>query len=221
MRCRTAKDHFLRSRDGLLDERDRIKLQRHLASCPECAAWCGEMEECLELLGELEEIEAPDNFEWNVKRRIAMEKSRAMRGGAALPPDWTAWGRRFVAGAAAAMLIVLGGAWLADGGGAMDGAVAERDETAESRFEGARGETRFTETGYPAGIQYVSDNPIGGALAEESASGLPFRMASDQRMGYLVRENALLRRQVEELRRQNLHMRKILMHGTRKDSADR
>ena len=213
MRCRTAKDYFCRNRDGTLDEAARMRLQEHLSQCPECAAFCGEMDGCLEMLEDLSEIEVSDNFEWNLKRRIAMEKSKAMRSRGVSDVGGLVWGSKFVAAAAATLVIALAGAWILAGRESVDLTAGEKlaQETVRTSVPEQQGGVRFTQTGYPAGIQYVSDDYLGNVPLEENSRQLPFSMASDPRMAYLLRENELLRRQVESLRFQNAYMQKVIM----------
>jgi len=213
MRCRTAKDYFCRNRDGTLDEAARMRLQEHLSQCPECAEFCGEMDGCLELLDDLSEIEVSENFEWNLKRRIAMEKSKAMRSRGVSDVGGLVWGSKFVAAAAATLVIALAGAWMLVGRESVDLEAGERlaQETMRTSAPRQQGEVRFTQTGYPAGIQYVSDDYLGNVPLDENSRQQPFSMASDPRMDYLLRENELLRRQVEALRLQNAYMQNILV----------
>jgi len=213
MRCRTAKDYFCRNRDGSLDESERMRLQEHLNECPACASFCGEMDGCLEMLGDLSEIEVSENFEWNLKRRIAMEKSKAMLSRVDDGVGGWVWGSKFIAATAATLILALAGAWMLAGNDPDDLTAGERlaEETIRTRPPRQEGEVRFTQTGYPAGIQYVSDDYLGeGALGENSRQ-LPFSMASDPRMDYLLRENELLRRQIEALKIQNAYMQRLLV----------
>ncbi len=213
MRCSTAREYFYRNRDGMLDEAGRMRLQEHLNECPACAEFCGEMEGCLDLLGDLEELEVSESFEWNVKRRIAMEKSQAMRRGAGAETGAFAWGSRFVAAAAATVVLALAGAWLLGGGKPVEVASGTKPVVHTEKFvsPGRYGETRFTQTGYPAGIQYVADDYLGNMSIGEGSPRRSFTMASDTRTDYLLRENELLRRQIERLRLQNAYMQKLLV----------
>ena len=213
MRCRTAREYFCRHRDGTLDETTRMRLQEHLDKCPDCAEFCGEMDGCLQLLGSLCEIEASENFEWNLKRRIAMEKSRAMRDRATAGIGGWIWGSKFIAATAATLVVVLAGTWMLAGrdpGGLTEGERLSQ-ETIRTSAPRQQGEVRFTQTGYPAGIQYVSDDYLGDVPPDEASRQLPFSMASDPRMDYLLRENELLRRQNERLKLQNAYMQRLLM----------
>lgn len=213
MKCRTAKDYFCRNRDGTLTESERMRLQEHLNECPECAGFCGEMDGCLEMLGDLCEIEVSENFEWNLKRRIAMEKSKAMRSRAGGDVGGFVWGTKFVAATAATLIIALAGAWMLIGPDSGDLAAGEKlaQETIRTSAPRQQGEVRFTQTGYPAGIQYVSDDYLGNVNSGESSKQLPFSMTSDPRMDYLLRENELLRRQVERLKLENAYMQRLIV----------
>lgn len=214
MRCSTAKDYFCRNRDGTLDEAERMRLQEHLNECPECAGFCGEMDGCLEMLGDLREIEVSENFEWNLKRRIAMEKSKAMRSRAGGDVGGLVWGSKFVAATAATLIIALAGAWMLIGNGSDDITAGEklaRETVRTSAPRQQQGEVRFTQTGYPAGVRYVSDDYLGNVAQGESSKQLPFGMASDPRMDYLLRENELLRRKVERLKLENAYMQRLLV----------
>lgn len=165
----------------------------------------------MELIGKLPEAEPSEGFEWNLKRRIAMERARALRRDTQVPFASRAWGLRFLAGAVTALVVFTAGAWLiarTDRGAAgIDRRIADRG--APEVRQG--GEVHYTTTGYPAGIRYVSDDPLGGVPSGESSRQLPFMMATDPRMDYLARENELLRRQVEELSRRNRYLQSILL----------
>ncbi len=213
MRCRTAKDYFCRNRDGALDESERMRLQEHLNECPECAGFCGEMDGCLEMLGDLREIEVSENFEWNLKRRIAMEKSKAMRSRVDDGVGGWVWGSKFIAATAATLILALAGAWMLAGNDPDDLTVGERlaQETIRTSAPRQEGEVRFTQTGYPAGIHYVSDDYLGEVALGENSRQLPFNMASDPRMDYLLRENELFRRQIAALKLQNAYMQRLLV----------
>jgi hypothetical protein len=223
MKCKTAKEYFCMNRDGVLDEASRMRLQKHLERCPECAGFCREMEGCLEMLGDVEDIEVSENFEWNLKRRIAMERSKAMRNGASAAVSSWAWGSRFIAAAAATLVIALAGAYLLAGRDSpqLAGRTAGAGEAAANVSRREQGRLRFTQTGYPAGIQYVSDDYLGDVPLEETSRQLPFSMASDPRMDYLLRENELLRRQIEQLKRQNIYMRQLLIRQRTAGNADK
>ena len=109
MRCNKARGLYCKNRDGLLDESGRMKLQEHLDVCESCTGFVTEMDQCLDLLGDLPECCPSDNFEWNLKRRIVHEKARLVRINERLYfGDWT-WGLKFIASAAAVVLIVLSG----------------------------------------------------------------------------------------------------------------
>jgi hypothetical protein len=176
------------------------------------------MEQCMDLLETLPEMETSEGFEWNLKRRIAMERARAMRRDTATPFVSRGWGVRFLAGAAAALVVFVTGAWLVARGG--PGMPGDRPQTAGRAISAAQrgGEIHYTTTGYPAGIRYVSDDPLGGVPNGETSQQLPFTMATDPRVDYLLKENELLRRQVQELSRRNSYLQSLLLEYRGRES---
>lgn len=211
MRCKTARDNYLRNRDGMLDEVERIKLQAHLDRCGRCAGFAGEMDRCLGLIGKLPDMELPDSFDWNVKRRIAMEKSRVMRVQAGGLFGGSYWGAKFVASAAAAMIIVLAGAWFVLQGGDSTGnsPVTLSDSGARSS-RSDQGVISYTNKGYPAGIRMVSDDPFSGGSSRQSGRQMPFSMESERRMEYLMKENEVLRRYLRQYKQENAYLRRLI-----------
>ena len=142
------------------------------------------------------------------------EKSKAMRSRAGGDVGGLVWGSKFVAATAATLIIALAGAWLLVGGSSEDMTAGEklaRETIRTTTPRQQQGEVRFTQTGYPAGIRYVSDDYLGNVAPGESSKQLPFGMASDPRMDYLLRENELLRRKVERLKLENAYMQRLLV----------
>ncbi|MDD3642165.1 MAG: zf-HC2 domain-containing protein [Candidatus Krumholzibacteria bacterium] len=215
MRCTRAREYICSNRDGALDEQRRIELQKHLASCPACAEWCGEMDQCMEMIGRLPDAEPSENFEWNIKRRIAMERARALRRETASPFASRAWGSRFLAGAAAALVVFIAGAWLITRSGPDGPGIPPQAAGRTASAAPRSGEIHHTTTGYPAGIRYVSDDPLGGVPDGERERRLPFTMAVDPRVDYLLRENELLRRQVDDLSRRNRYLQGLVIEQRR------
>ncbi len=215
MRCRKAREYYFRNRDGLLNEADKMKFDDHMQRCAECAGFVGEMEQSLQLLGELPDMELTENFDWNLKRRIALEKSRLMRSQAPSTFGDRAWGTRFLAGAAAMLVITLLGGWFFIGAD-LKGPVSSRGpEIADSGVRTVPSErdwvdVNYTSTGYPAGVMMVSDDPLGRNLNHEQVKQLPFSMMSETRTDYLIKENELLRRQLEQYGKENLYLKQLL-----------
>ena len=56
MRCQKAREFCLKNRDGMLDEIEKMMLEKHVNSCPECAAYAKEMNCCLDLLCDMPEL---------------------------------------------------------------------------------------------------------------------------------------------------------------------
>ncbi len=214
MICRTARDYYLRSRDKKLDEAEKIRLQQHLSVCPDCALYCREMDDCLSLLDTLPEMELPESFDWNVKRMIALEKSRVMRERAGSIFGNPAWGKKFVFSAAAVFMIVLAGAWfILDDNSSQDlslGNLAQADVKAVAS-ERAYNSIRYTKTGYPAGIKMVSDDFYGRGDMDSYNRQLPFSMESERRLEYLLRENKVLREYIVLYKEENLRLKRMLL----------
>ncbi len=214
MRCKTARELYLGSRDRKLDELERIRLQHHTEVCPDCARYFREMDECLSLLDSLPEVELPESFDWNVKRMIALEKSRVMRERAGSFLGNPEWGMKFVASAAAVLIVVLAGAWFVAGSGfRLTRSTAEVGQASERPVAAARGggNINYTATGYPAGIRMVSDDFYGNSSGDSFRRTQPFSMESERRIEYLVRENKVLREYLEYYKNENVKLKRIIM----------
>ena len=219
MRCRTARELYLGSRDDTLDELERIKLQQHMEVCPECAKYFHEMDDCLSLLDTLPEVELPESFDWNVKRMIALEKSRVMRERAGSILENPVWGMKFVASAAAVLVIVLAGVWFASGGGFKPSSTTEQvAQISDKAVTAARSgrNINYTSTGYPAGIRMVSDDFYGNSSGDSYRRSQPFSMESERRIEYLVRENKVLREYIEYYKSENVKLKKMIMLQNKK-----
>ncbi|MBN2185514.1 MAG: zf-HC2 domain-containing protein [Candidatus Krumholzibacteriota bacterium] len=219
MRCRTARELYLGSRDNTLDELERIKLQQHMEVCPECADYFREMDDCLSLLDTLPEVELPESFDWNVKRMIALEKSRVMREKAGSILENPVWGMKFVTSAAAVMVIVLAGAWFFTGGGFKSSSTTEQlAQVGDKAVTAARSgrNINYTSTGYPAGIRMVSDDFYGNSGGDSYRRVQPFSMESERRIEYLVRENKVLREYIDYYKSENVKLKRMIMLQNKK-----
>ncbi|MCD6380620.1 zf-HC2 domain-containing protein [bacterium] len=215
MKCFKAREYYFKNRDGLLNEAERMRLQDHLAGCQDCALFKNEMDESLELLGELSEPKVSENFEWNVKRRIAREKVDILRKQSRLN-DNSAWGFKFLAGAAAMIIIVLSGAWYFYSGTQQGpGEPLQMSSTyensgAEVASGGDYGAIRFTNTGYPTGFKMVSDDLYEYGADNNYDRQLSSQVLDQSRLHYLKKENLLLRNRVIKLKRENIILRRML-----------
>ncbi len=218
MRCKTAGTYWLMNRDGLLDESGKIRLQQHLEACSKCASDANEMEICLSMLDRLPDPEVSENFEWNLKRKIALEKATVMRRQAG-SIFAGAWGASFVAGAAAMLVIALAGAWflLRDTGpsAARGGNIAVSQPGAVPA-DRANYNINYTNTGYPTGVKMVSDDLFATDPGTGVGRQMPFSMESERRVEYLVKENALLREYLEYYKRENIYLKKLLLQKSSK-----
>jgi hypothetical protein len=218
MRCSKAKEFILKNRDELLTEAEQIQLQQHLEICLECARYAQEIDECLDMLSDLPDMAVSENFEWNLKRRIASEKSRVMRTQAGTVFGDSGWGRSFIAGMAATIVIVLAGAWFffGDHMGGQDPAVSTNANLARQNktympVDGPGIDINYTRSGYPAGIRMVSDDFMGGEPGDGYSRQSPFSLDSERKLEYLTKENKALREYVEYYKRENVHLNKLLI----------
>jgi hypothetical protein len=208
MKCSKAKEHYFSNRDGLLNESERMELQIHMQECSNCAGFCEEMDESLSLLKNLPGGEVSENFVWNVKRKIARQKVELMRGEHHFRQRQR-WMSKFVAAAAAVLIIFAAAAWLYTGttGDGTELEVAESGSTSGQNLARARTDYRemeLTSTGYPAGFRMVNDDMQG------PGGGYSYSDRDLARVNYLVRENQMLKRQLIEYRNENLKLRKLL-----------
>ena len=226
MRCKKAKEDYLSNRDGMLTEPEKIRLQQHLEICAGCTGFAREMDECLGVLGDLPDMEVSDNFEWNLKMKIAREKSRMMRDHGTPLFGGNQWGMKFVASMAATMIIVLAGAFfvLRSNGVFPDRntpqvpaarQVAERDVSAIPS-ERPRVNVNYTESGYPAGIRMVSDDFLGAGPADSYSRQSPFSMESERQVECLVKENEALKKYLEHYKAENAYLKKLLLQRSTK-----
>lgn len=209
MKCSKAKEYYFSNRDGLLNESERMELQNHMESCTDCASFAEEMNQSLSLLEHLPSPEVSDSFVWNVKRKISQRKVDLIRSEHHYL-EGQGWMTRFMAGAAAALIILAAGAWLYLGAGSDPAGirVAESDNTAGAELNRARSDYRemdFTSTGYPAGMRMVNDDIY------QNGVGQSFGLQTQSRLNYLVKQNQLLRQQLVAYRNENAELRKLLL----------
>lgn len=217
MRCSKVKELYFGNYDGLLNEAEKMKLLEHLDGCPACACFVEEMDRCLGMLKELPDLSPSENFEWNLKRRLLMERSKVImrRGG-----DYFGerqWGLKFLASAAAVLAVVLLGAWFMDG--RSDGPILTLNDIADNsptaRFERniqppGYGVRDITSSSQPAELKMVSDDILSSDRSQESTRAVPFQFASESREDSLYKETEALKRRIEELERANRYYRNIL-----------
>ncbi len=214
MRCAKVRDYYLRNRDGLLNEVEKMKLEEHMDRCAACAKFAGEMDRCLDLLVDLPEMSPSENFEWNLKRAVLHEKTRLMRRQSSVSfGDWR-WGMKFVTSAAAAALVIIAGTWyISQSGGeravfggspSVTGApspsvkLTPRDygiiNFTSSAYRPTRRNTPYNLVDQTVGAQPVNYTGSYGTR-ELPASGF----ATDSREDSLMKENEFLWKRVENL----------------------
>ncbi len=220
MRCKKARELYFSNRDGMLEERDKLKLQKHLDNCEECSRFVAEMNSCLDMLQQIPQSSPSDEFEWNVKRRIMQEKVKAGRSGYREIYNQPGWGKRFMAGVAAAVIVVLAGVWLLqiDAPGIPAGELPEMNEGIAQKEEREapdyqtrnKGGAVYTGRGYPVGVRMVSDELSPGEMNIPFNIDDPFISDSERAMDSLRRENAFLKNLIRKLERENLYLRNVI-----------
>ncbi len=218
MRCKKARRLYFLNHDGMLDESKRMKLEEHINICPECAAFVEEMDRSLGLLSDLAQPEPTENFEWNLKRRILLEKSKmARRIGGNYLNEWQ-WGVKFIASAAAVSIMVLAGVWYIarDNGPAISDAAGSAGTSSQTTHSRAYIPTRHLSLVDLAGrngsaaVRNVSNDIAGTGGSYQSQYIMPLESSEKASLDSLAWENELLRRRMESLTRENLLLRKML-----------
>ena len=225
MRCSKVRDSYLRNRDGLLNEMEKMKLEEHMDRCSSCADFARGMDRCLDLLADLPEMSPSENFEWNLKRAILQEKTKLMRRQSSVSfGDWR-WGMKFVTSAAAAAIVIIAGTWyLSQRGG--DTEIGSGSPSLTSRRPSSvklsprdYGIINYTSSAYnptrrgtpynlvdrtvlPQPVNYTGSYAFHG----EQSSGF----ATDSSKDELAKENEFLWKRVENLEREVMILQRLL-----------
>lgn len=226
MRCKKAREMYFKNRDGILDERGKLKLQEHLDKCDGCSEFVSEMNECLGLLEKVPQRSPSDEFEWNVKRRIMQEKVKAGRNGFQQIYQQSGWGWRFLAGAAAAVVILLMGIWFFPldepffPSGEFVGKVENVSQSGEERradfSDRNKREVIYNNPVYPVGLKMVSDEYSNGEAKLPFVRQYPFASTAEMTLDSLRRENAELRRYIKSLEKEVIYLRSVIKSNQRK-----
>ncbi len=214
MSCRKARELSFARRDETLDEIGRMKLERHLAQCPDCAAYVREAEASLALVRELPEMAPSEGFEWNVKRRILQEKAKMIRRHEGTRFGERSWAGRFAVGAAAAVLAV-GSFVLFDLDRGRERApsvksVAVRESAtnvAAPAYGRAGALTDVAAVSLGSGSRSASENLFPRGVVSRPST---FTLLPVSRDDSLSQENALLKRRVSELESQVASLKAML-----------
>lgn len=225
MRCAKVRDHYLRNRDGLLNEMEKMRLEEHLDRCDSCTSFVREMDRCLDLLIGLPEASPSENFEWNLKRAILHEKTRIVRRQSSISfGDWR-WGMKFVTSTAAAALIIIAGTWyVSQRGGELTVLGGSRSVTSappssvkltprdygiinftSNAYKPTRRNTPYNLVDYTVGAQPV--NQIGSYRMQDSQ---PAPFEANTREDSLLKENEFLWKRVENLEREVMVLQRLL-----------
>lgn len=124
----------------------------HLEVCPECARFRRDRAELRDLVGSLERVAAPADFDMRLRARIATERSDSRQ---------TFFARLFstpaLATAAVVVLAIGTVVWVAQRSGDRPSGLAANNSAPESTNQGA-GNAGHVDTGSPAPVSSASDN---------------------------------------------------------------
>jgi hypothetical protein len=117
MNCRRAKKLVFDFIDGIADEPVRLELEQHLSQCEECEKLASGLTRSMDLLHRAPVETLDENFNWKVrlgvhKERRAIEESLASQGAM-----FKAWNIRYIASAAAGLVMMIAAGWMAVGTG--------------------------------------------------------------------------------------------------------
>jgi len=124
--CRSMRDSLQAYLDARLDARERLEVERHLASCPACAAELEALRRMASLVRGLSHPPVPPGFHDDLLRRVraeatsaAVAEGRARQGSrlrrlldTVAPRRWSTAARTAVVAAAAVVLVLWTGAFL-------------------------------------------------------------------------------------------------------------
>ncbi len=214
------------NRDGLLNEVEKMMLEKHVNSCPECAVYAKEMNCCLDLLCDLPELSPSENFEWNLKRAILQEKTRRVRLAETSSISEWRWGVKFVASAASVAAIVLVGVWFAFRSPAemqirSTRAPGGNDTPGRSVQLSPRdyGIINFTSSGYQTSGRGTQGYPYDRSAyaqpllvngSDRAYTMHPVQFATSSREDSLMTENQFLWRRLENLEREVMVLQRLL-----------
>ncbi len=111
MRCRKSQEYISRAIDGELSERERARLEKHLAACPDCRVLSEDLGRIVAGAGRLATPEPSDKVWANVRTELVKARREGERIGTARPPAfWLgAPALRYAGVAALALVLVVTG----------------------------------------------------------------------------------------------------------------
>ncbi len=111
MRCRKSQEYISRAIDGELSERERARLEKHLAACPDCRVLSEDLGRIVAGAGRLATPEPSDKVWANVRTELVKTRREGERTGTARPPAfWLgAPALRYAGVAALALVLVVTG----------------------------------------------------------------------------------------------------------------
>jgi anti-sigma factor RsiW len=107
MNCRRAKQLIYDYLDGVLGDSERITLERHLSGCQSCETFSTQLGNSLDLLHRAPSEKPSDNFNWQVRLRLAREKNTITEAMAAQRDIFKTWNLRFALSAVSTFVVIL------------------------------------------------------------------------------------------------------------------
>lgn len=104
MDCKDTRQFITLYIDGMLDEVNAKKVEKHLKECPECYTRFKEIKQVVTLVGELEEVDIPDGFSERLRMRLETQQvqNTTIRERIGNYPHWVKW-----VGMVAAVLVIV------------------------------------------------------------------------------------------------------------------
>jgi len=215
MRCKQAREFYFRNRDGFLCEADKMKLQEHLATCEDCSRFAEEMDRSLGLLNELEQLSPSEGFEWNVKRRILLEKTRLLRVKEAGHRGFS-FAMKFIGATAAAAAVVIISVFAVLKGPDEGVSIAENRIGRAAGYPYSYSSQVYRREVTPVATRRIAQPRMVSSAVRSYPAGysptraLPFETTALSYSDSLLWENALLRKRVNDLEKQVIYLRQVI-----------
>ncbi len=107
MNCRRAKQLIYDYLDGVLGDSDRNILERHLSECRSCETFSAQLGKSLDLLHRAPAETPSEDFNWQVRLRLAKEKNAIGEAMATQRDIFKTWNLRFALSALSTFVVIL------------------------------------------------------------------------------------------------------------------
>jgi hypothetical protein len=107
MNCRRAKQLIYDYLDGVLGDSERITLERHLCDCRSCETFSAQLGNSLDLLHRAPAENPSEDFNWQVRLRLAREKNAITEAMTAQREIFKTWNLRFALSALSTFVVII------------------------------------------------------------------------------------------------------------------